>query len=710
MSFQNGNKINERCEKCDEQATKEWLFEWIPYNQFDNIKEIKKDNVIILKLSTWNNGPLSYNRDERKWIREPNKKITLKCICNSQNNINGFLNEVKSYSTNIYEVEIYSAIWKDGPLRYDYDKKEWIRESEKNVVLKCLYNSQNIIDEFLNEVKTYSTNVYGDDDNILNIYGISHNPETKDYIMVLQDGYSIWKDGPLHYNKNEKKWIRESDKNIALKCLYNSQNNVNKLLSEVKAYFDNNDVVDNNDVEMLTNIDNISDSVNVDDADVDINIDDDDDIYADDDDNINADDDDIDDIGVDDDIDVDDDINIDDDIDVDDDIDIDDNDNNTNSIKIYGISQNPNTKDYIIVLQDVYCKECGEEYADVDDKWCKSCVIRDLRNNFANWTSGNKHIDDLIQEMQLKVDDSYDLLFEWIPYDQFNDIKEIGKGGFATIYSAIWSDGPLYYDIINRRKEWIRDPDKNVALKCLHNSLNISKQFLNEIKAYSIANSSGGNFNDWINRNYKKFDWNEKLSILFDICEATGRRPFFDCAHGDNLVLNICGGIRPEINEPEAPKCYIDLMKKCWDSNPNNRPNADEIQESIYLFENSYNQEFDMRKQQYYEINKQFNEAEKYRKLHFSFEDNRPTHPKAVYTARLLNPYTKKLPKYDDKIYEFSDDMVVELLKDGIITENESDFESTKPNTEPKENPIEFEFSDNIAVEELLLKHVTELE
>ncbi|CAG8675309.1 18417_t:CDS:2, partial [Rhizophagus irregularis] len=49
--------------------------------------------------------------------------------------------------------------------------------------------------------------------------------------------------------------------------------------------------------------------------------------------------------------------------------------------------------------------------------------------------------------------------------------------------------------------------------------------------------------------------------------------------------------------------------------------------------------------------------------------------------------------------------MVVELLKDGIITENESDFESTKPNTEPKENPIEFEFSDNIAVEELLLKH-----
>lgn len=33
--------------------------------------------------------------------------------------------------------------------------------------------------------------------------------------------------------------------------------------------------------------------------------------------------------------------------------------------------------------------------------------------------------------------------FEWISYDQFENIKEIGKGGFATIYSARWKDGYL---------------------------------------------------------------------------------------------------------------------------------------------------------------------------------------------------------------------------------------------------------------------------
>src|SRR5436853_4146291 len=53
---------------------------------------------------------------------------------------------------------------------------------------------------------------------------------------------------------------------------------------------------------------------------------------------------------------------------------------------------------------------------------------------------------------------------------------------------------------------------------------------------------------------------------------ATGKQPFVNFAHDHNLAMDIYKGIRPEINELEAPKCYIDLMKKCWDSNPKNRP------------------------------------------------------------------------------------------------------------------------------------------
>ena len=48
-------------------------------------------------------------------------------------------------------------------------------------------------------------------------------------------------------------------------------------------------------------------------------------------------------------------------------------------------------------------------------------------------TSGNSEIDNFIYEAQLKTTD-YNNNLEWIPY-RFQDIKPIGEGGFANIYS-----------------------------------------------------------------------------------------------------------------------------------------------------------------------------------------------------------------------------------------------------------------------------------
>jgi hypothetical protein len=80
--------------------------------------------------------------------------------------------------------------------------------------------------------------------------------------------------------------------------------------------------------------------------------------------------------------------------------------------------------------------------------------------------------------MQSKIDSDEDIVFEWIPYDQFYNIKEIGKGGFSKIYSATWIDGPLIYDI--SKYEYTRY-SKMIALKCLNNFHNISREFLNEV-------------------------------------------------------------------------------------------------------------------------------------------------------------------------------------------------------------------------------------
>ncbi len=104
--------------------------------------------------------------------------------------------------------------------------------------------------------------------------------------------------------------------------------------------------------------------------------------------------------------------------------------------------------------------------------WCKPCQLNNK----------NKIIDDFIQKQQQKINYNSGnpaTIFEWIPYDKFNNLKEVGKGGFATVYSAIWEDGPLYYNF-NEKKQ-MRKLNKKVALKCLHNSQNFIDKFLDEV-------------------------------------------------------------------------------------------------------------------------------------------------------------------------------------------------------------------------------------
>ncbi|GBC31710.2 kinase-like domain-containing protein [Rhizophagus irregularis DAOM 181602=DAOM 197198] len=105
-------------------------------------------------------------------------------------------------------------------------------------------------------------------------------------------------------------------------------------------------------------------------------------------------------------------------------------------------------------------------------------------------------------------------------------------------------------------------------------------------------------------------------------------------------------------------------MKKCWDPNPNNRPNAAKVEEFIQLFHNSYHNKYDNGDT---EIKKQFNESEKYRKANPLSTENTQltTHPEAYYTSRLLNPYTKDLLKCDNN------SVMIDFTKSSIKNEND---------------------------------------
>ena len=132
-------------------------------------------------------------------------------------------------------------------------------------------------------------------------------------------------------------------------------------------------------------------------------------------------------------------------------------------------------------------ENCYESYIG-GKPWCKECVPCCI---IEGWTSENTEIDEFIKDTiynakivyYYKYDDNYPLFLEWVPFDRFEDIKQIGEGGFAKVYSATWIDGRAIYDRRNdgswRKKEL--EPIK-VALKRLNESNNISNEYLNEVQ------------------------------------------------------------------------------------------------------------------------------------------------------------------------------------------------------------------------------------
>ncbi|RGB31809.1 kinase-like domain-containing protein, partial [Rhizophagus diaphanus] len=55
-----------------------------------------------------------------------------------------------------------------------------------------------------------------------------------------------------------------------------------------------------------------------------------------------------------------------------------------------------------------------------------------------------------------------------------------------------------------------------------------------------------------------------------------GNRPFNSRPYDEFLVIDICEGLRPNIRD-KTPEPLKEIIQKCWDENPKNRPNTDKI-------------------------------------------------------------------------------------------------------------------------------------
>ncbi|RHZ54912.1 hypothetical protein Glove_421g15 [Diversispora epigaea] len=204
------------------------------------------------------------------------------------------------------------------------------------------------------------------------------------------------------------------------------------------------------------------------------------------------------------------------------------------------------------------CPECDQECYG----WCNPCNSKHFQNDFNNWTSGNDKIDKFIQDAQLNVNDKWKVI-EWIPYDRFKYVKQIGKGGFGTIHYAKWIDGEIEkWDIENQR--WERHDNKEVALKKFDNFVNFN-DVLNEMKIhfktydgfvsipfYGITQdpethsymmvleyAKGGNLRECLKNNFNNTNWKQKLDNLYNLSYRLMSIHELDIIHQDFHPGNI---------------------------------------------------------------------------------------------------------------------------------------------------------------------------
>ncbi|RIB24791.1 kinase-like domain-containing protein [Gigaspora rosea] len=246
-------------------------------------------------------------------------------------------------------------------------------------------------------------------------------------------------------------------------------------------------------------------------------------------------------------------------------------------LKIYGLTQNTETKKYLMVFQ----------FAN------NGSLHKFLRKNFQNLT------------WQIKLK-----LLQYIS----QDLQMIHAAGY--IHTDFHSGNIL------------QDEDINKNMQSYVSDLGLSKT--------EYEGSSEGGIYGVIPYVAPEVLSGQKLTKAADVYGfgiimsemSTGQRPFDGRPFDLSLSLDICRGLRPEF-APGTPDCYIELAKQCMDSDPQKRPDVFDISVKLYewndIIEYSDNAN---------EIKKQFLDSDKIIKR---LPIISPKHPDQMYTSKMIN-------------------------------------------------------------------------
>ncbi|CAG8554476.1 2908_t:CDS:2 [Funneliformis mosseae] len=210
-------------------------------------------------------------------------------------------------------------------------------------------------------------------------------------------------------------------------------------------------------------------------------------------------------------------------------------------------------------------------------------------------------------------------LIDWIEFIYKNYICILIRVEFSEftdleiVFHQI--DDPLDEHLTPYKRE--RNERIPVALKRLHNSKSVSKEFLDELKAHHRCAIYG---------------------MRFLKCYGISRHPerndlvmVMQFAKGDEtLAIDIIKyNRRPRVPEG-TPNCYRDLMERCWDGNKDNRPKVHKIKSILDQW----------RHNPPYSVLQEFRESDKLPKVLPSDEEidmNEPSHNAAPIHTRAIN-------------------------------------------------------------------------
>ncbi|RHZ75584.1 hypothetical protein Glove_212g208 [Diversispora epigaea] len=133
--------------------------------------------------------------------------------------------------------------------------------------------------------------------------------------------------------------------------------------------------------------------------------------------------------------------------------------------------------------------------------------------------------DKFIQDAQINADIYYKVI-EWIPYDLFQDIKQIAKGGYGTIYYAIVVvlkkfdgivDITINDDFLNEMTIYLRTSGNKITSTILYG---ITKDPETHEYMMVLEYFKGGSLRNYLNNNFNNINWYNKLDYLKDLAEG----------------------------------------------------------------------------------------------------------------------------------------------------------------------------------------------